>query len=144
MFNYIDPAFSNGRYFLQFGGSFFKNATSRFFGLGQDSLEGNETNYTAREIRANWRFGVYANEVTQIALAQRVRDVQLQRGATNLPFTGERFGDVDGVSGIEDDETRRRTMGTILAMAGDNWELGWPRIRALASLVDRLFALVRR
>lgn len=99
VFNYIDPAFSNGRYFLQFGGSFFKNATSRFFGLGQDSLEGNETNYTAREIRANWRFGVYANEVTQIALAQRVRDVQLQRGATNLPFTGERFGDVDGVSG---------------------------------------------
>ena len=49
--------------------------------------------------RANWRFGVYANEVTQIALAQRVRDVQLQRGATNLPFTGERFGDVDGVTG---------------------------------------------
>ncbi|MBX9660867.1 MAG: BamA/TamA family outer membrane protein [Nitrospiraceae bacterium] len=99
VFNYLDPAFSNGRYFLQFGGSFFKNATSRFFGSGQDSLEANETNYTAREIRANWRFGVYANEVTQIALAQRVRDVQLQRGATNLPFTGERFGDVDGVNG---------------------------------------------
>ena len=99
VFNYLDPAFSNGRYFLQFGGSFFKNATSRFFGPGQDSVEGNETNYTAREIRANWRFGIYMNEVTQIALAQRVRDVQLQRGATNLPFTGERFGDVDGVSG---------------------------------------------
>jgi outer membrane protein assembly factor BamA len=99
VFNYLDPAFSNGRYFLQFGGSFFKNATSRFFGPGQDSVEGNETNYTAREIRANWRFGIYMNEVTQIALAQRVRDVQLQRGATNLPFTGERFGDVDGVNG---------------------------------------------
>jgi len=99
VFSYLDPAFSNGRYFLQFGGSFFKNATSRFFGSGQDSLEGDETNYTAREIRANWRFGVYLNEVTQIALAQRVRDVQLQRGATNLPFTVERFGAVDGVRG---------------------------------------------
>ncbi len=99
VFSYVDPAFSNGRYFLQFGGSFFKNATSRFFGSGQDSLEGNETNYTAREIRANWRFGVYMNEVTQIALAQRVRDVQLQRGATNLPYTAERFGEVDGVRG---------------------------------------------
>lgn len=99
VFSYLDPAFSNGRYFLQFGGSFFKNATSRFFGSGQDSLEGDETNYTAREIRANWRFGVYLNEVTQIALAQRVRDVQLQRGATNLPFTAERFGSVDGVRG---------------------------------------------
>ena len=99
VFSYTDPAFSNGRYFLQFGGSFFKNATSRFFGPGQESLEANETNYTARELRANWRFGVYANEVTQFALAQRVRDVQLQRGATNLPFTGERFSTVDGVRG---------------------------------------------
>lgn len=35
VFDYTDPAFSNGRYFLNFGGSFFKNATSRFFGLGQ-------------------------------------------------------------------------------------------------------------
>ena len=99
VFSYSDPAFSNGRYFLQFGGSFFKNATSRFFGIGQDSLEGNESNYTAREFRANWRFGVYINEVTQIAVAQRFRDVQLQRGATNLPFTVERFGEIDGVRG---------------------------------------------
>ncbi|MFO0705779.1 MAG: BamA/TamA family outer membrane protein [Nitrospira sp.] len=99
VFSYTDPAFSNGRYFLQFGGSFFKNATSRFFGVGQDTVEGSETNYTAREFRANWRFGVYANEVTQIAVSQRFRDVQLQRGATDLPFTGERFGEVDGVRG---------------------------------------------
>jgi len=99
VFNYTDPAFSNGRYFLNFGGAFFKNATSRFFGLGQTTTEGDQTNYTAREGRAYWRFGVYANEVTQIAVGQRVRDVQLQRGATNLPFTGERFPNVDGVRG---------------------------------------------
>lgn len=99
VFNYTDPAFSNGRYFLNFGGSFFKNATSRFFGLGQETVEGNETNYTAREFRANWRFGVYANEVTQISVAQRLRDVRLQRGATDLPFTVERFPTIDGVNG---------------------------------------------
>ncbi len=99
VFNYIDPAFSNGRYFLNFGGTFFKNATSRFFGIGQTTAEGSETNYTAREARANWRFGVYANEVTQIAVGQRVRQVSLQRGATDLPFTVERFPGVDGVRG---------------------------------------------
>lgn len=99
VFSYTDPAFSNGRYFLQFGASFFKNATSRLFGIGQESVEGNESNYTAREFRANWRFGIYANEVTQIAVAQRFRDVRLQRGATDLPFTVERFGEVDGVRG---------------------------------------------
>lgn len=99
VFNYTDPAFSNGRYFLNVGASFFKNATARFFGIGQGTVESNETNYTAREGRANWRFGIYANEVTQIAVAQRFRDVRLQRGATDLPFTVERFPRVDGVQG---------------------------------------------
>ncbi len=99
VFNYLDPAFSDGRYFLNFGGAFFKNATSRFFGLGQATVEGDQTNYTAREARANWRFGVYANEVTQVAFSQRVRQISLQRGATDLPFTGDRFPAVDGVAG---------------------------------------------
>jgi outer membrane protein assembly factor BamA len=99
LFNYTDPAFSNGRYFLNFGGTFFKNATPRFFGLGQTTLEAGETNYTAREARAQWRFGIYANEVTQIAVGQRFRQVSLQHGATDLPFTGDVYPTVPGVSG---------------------------------------------
>ncbi len=47
----------------------------------------------------NWRFGVYANEVTQIAVGQRFRQVSLQRGGTDLPFTGDQFPTVDGVQG---------------------------------------------
>jgi outer membrane protein assembly factor BamA len=99
VFSYADPAFSQGRYSLNFGASFFKNATSRFFGVGQATSESEQTNYTAREGRANWRFGVYANEVTQIAVGQRFRQVSLQRGGTDLPFTGTQFPAVDGVQG---------------------------------------------
>jgi outer membrane protein assembly factor BamA len=98
-FSYTDPAFSNGRYSLNFGGTFFKNATSRFFGIGQKTREENETNYTARETRAQWRLGLHANEVTQISIGQRVRQFQMQRGATDLPFTEEVFPDVNGVQG---------------------------------------------
>jgi len=98
-FSYADPAFSQGRYSLNIGASFFKNATSRFFGLGQATTESGQTNYTGREARMNWRFGVYANEVTQIAVGQRFRQVSLQRGATDLPFTGNQFPAVDGVQG---------------------------------------------
>jgi outer membrane protein assembly factor BamA len=98
-FSYADPAFSQGRYSLNFGASFFKNATSRFFGLGERTSESGQTNYTGREARMNWRFGVHANEVTQIAVGQRFRDVRLQKGATNLPFTGDQFPAVDGVQG---------------------------------------------
>ncbi|HET6673874.1 MAG TPA: BamA/TamA family outer membrane protein [Nitrospiraceae bacterium] len=96
---YMDPAFSNGRYSLNLGATFFKNATSRFFGLGQTTRVENETNYTAREARADWRFGVHVNEVTQVSFGQRVRQVSLQRGATNLPFTKEVFPTVPGVEG---------------------------------------------
>lgn len=100
VFSYIDPAFSNGRYSLAFGGSFFKNATSRFFGLGQTTLESDQTNYTAREIRANWKFGIYANEVTQIAVGQRYREMEVQRGVvTTFPFAREQFPTVDGMDG---------------------------------------------
>lgn len=99
VFSYADPAFSQGRYSLNFGASFFKNATSRFFGIGQVTSESDQTNYTAREGRVNWRFGVYANEVTQISVGQRFRSVRLQRGAIDLPFTAERYPTVDGVQG---------------------------------------------
>jgi outer membrane protein assembly factor BamA len=100
VFSYADPAFSQGRYSLNFGASFFKNATSRFFGLGQATSEGEQTNYTAREGRVNWRFGVHANEVTQIAIGERFRQVSLQQGAvTDLPFTGNVFPTVPGVQG---------------------------------------------
>jgi outer membrane protein assembly factor BamA len=98
-FSYADPAFSQGRYSLNFGASFFKNATARFFGLGDATSESGETNYTAREARVNWRFGIHVNEVTQIAVGQRFRQVSLQRGGVDLPFTGDQFSSVDGVQG---------------------------------------------
>ncbi|MGH7165838.1 MAG: BamA/TamA family outer membrane protein [Nitrospiraceae bacterium] len=99
MFSYIDPALINGRYTFSIGASFFKNATSRFFGIGPDTVEDAQTNYTAREGRASWKFGVYLNEVTQIAIGQRFREVEIQRGATDLPFTGQVFPTVDGIQG---------------------------------------------
>ncbi len=98
LFDYVDPAFGNGQYYLNFGGTFFKNATSRFYGLGQSTVQGDETNYTAREAGAYWRLGLRANEVTQISVGQRVRQVRLQRGATDLPFSVEQFPNVPGVS----------------------------------------------
>jgi len=99
LFSYTDPAFSQGRYSLNFNATFFKNATARFFGLGEATSESAQTNYTAREGRVSWRFGVHVNEVTQISVGQRFRQVSLQRGATDLPFTGDEFASVAGVQG---------------------------------------------
>ncbi len=90
VFSYLDPALSDGRYAFNIGASFFKNATSRFFGISQQTVEQDETNYTAREFRANWKLGAYLNEVTQVALGQRYREVRIERGgARKLPYTME-------------------------------------------------------
>jgi outer membrane protein assembly factor BamA len=100
LLSYVDPGFSNGRYSIGFSAMHFKNATVRFFGLGPTTVEGQETNYTASETRANWKFGVYANEVTQIAVSQRLRHMQsIQPGATELPFSGNVFPEAPGVGG---------------------------------------------
>jgi outer membrane protein assembly factor BamA len=100
LLSYVDPGFSNGRYSIGVSAMHFKNATVRFFGLGPTTVQGQETNYTASETRLNWRFGVYANEVTQIAVSQRLRHMQpIQEGGTKLPFTGEMFPTVPGVEG---------------------------------------------
>lgn len=100
LLSYVDPGFSNGRYSIGVSAMHFKNATVRFFGLGPTTVKDDETNYTAAETRMNWRFGVYANEVTQIAVSQRFRHMQsIEEGATELPFTGGRFSHVPGVDG---------------------------------------------
>jgi outer membrane protein assembly factor BamA len=101
VFSYLDPALADGRYAFTVGASFFKNATSRFFGISQKTKEEDETNYTAREFRANWKLGAYLNEVTQIAVGQRYREVRIQRGgARQLPYTMETLlRDTNGMLG---------------------------------------------
>ncbi len=99
-FHYTDPAFGGGRFSLRFFGGFKKNATSRFFGFGQNSREATETNYTQENLGGSWTLGLYLNEVTQIGVGQRYRQVgQIERGATDLPFTRVIFPGVDGADG---------------------------------------------
>jgi outer membrane protein assembly factor BamA len=100
LLSYVDPGFSNGRYSIGFSAMHFKNATVRFFGIGPTTKQDDETNYTASETRLNWKFGVYANEVTQVAVSQRLRHMQsIQEGATDLPFSGANFPNAPGVDG---------------------------------------------
>ncbi len=96
---YQDPGFIQGLFFLDVGAEFFKNATKRFFGLGQTTPEGNESNYTSREIGVQWNFGVHLNDVTRLMIGQRYRNVKVQPGGVDTqPFTRDRFG---GLSGVE-------------------------------------------
>ena len=96
---YQDPGFIQGLFFLDVGAEFFKNATKRFYGIGQTTPESNETNYTGREIGVKWNFGIHLNDVTRLMIGQRYRDVEIQPGGVDDEiFSRDRFG---GVSGME-------------------------------------------
>ena len=99
-FRYQDPGFIQGLFFLDVGAQFFKNATKRFFGIGQITPEGNETNYTGKEIQVHWNFGIHLNDVTRLAVNQRFREVKIQPGGVDTePFSRDRFSSAPGMKG---------------------------------------------
>lgn len=99
-FRYQDPGFIEGLFFVDVGAQFFKNATKRFYGLGQTTPKGNETNYTGREIQIHWNFGIHLNDVTRLSVNQRFRDVEIQPGGVDdEPYTKDRFPEDPGIKG---------------------------------------------
>jgi outer membrane protein assembly factor BamA len=99
-FRFQDPGFIEGLFFVDIGAQFFKNATKRYFGLGQTAPEGHETNYTGREIEVHWDFGIHINDVTRLSVNQRFRDVDIQRGGVDdEPYSKNRFPDDPGMDG---------------------------------------------
>lgn len=97
---YQNPGFIEGLFFIDLGAQFFKNATKRFFGLRQTSSEDDETNYTGREYQVDWKFGIHLNDVTRLALQQRFRDVDVQKGGVDdEPYTKNVFEDAPGIDG---------------------------------------------
>src|SRR6185503_9030359 len=98
--NYRNLYLSNGRYSFESGGGFYKNATSRFFGLGRNASQSSETNYTDRELYGYLSGGVYIGSGKRVILTGRVRNVEIQPGGIpHLPFTQSVFPDVRGTGG---------------------------------------------
>lgn len=99
-FRYQDPGFIQGLFFVDIGAQFFKNATKRFFGIGQITPKGNESNYTGREINVHWNFGVHINDVTRLSINQRFRRVRIQPGGVDTePYSKDQFSTISGMDG---------------------------------------------
>lgn len=99
-FRYQDPGFIQGLFFVDIGAQFFKNATKRFFGLGQITPESFQSNYTGREINVHWNFGIHINDVTRLSVNQRFRHVKIQPGGVETePYSKDRFPSVSGMDG---------------------------------------------
>lgn len=77
---------------------FDRDPTKRFFGVGNQSRAGNETNYTLEQEAVTARVGLNVTRQLQLALDLRPRLVDIQPGAfDSLPFIGSRFSRLAGL-----------------------------------------------
>jgi hypothetical protein len=79
---------------------FERDPTERFFGIGNDSRQGQETNYTTEQFYLRALFGWNITRDLQLAAVIRPRYVRIQNGAfTTTPQIGTLFPHVKGLNG---------------------------------------------
>jgi len=75
-----------------------RDPTDRFFGLGNSSDVGQESNYTTEQLFAEARLGLNLTPQFQIAAELRPRYIDIQRGAfTSIPYTAVVFPTLKGL-----------------------------------------------
>ena len=84
-----------------------RDPTDRFFGLGNDSDEDDESNYTTEQGYIEARLGLNYSPALQLALDIRPRFVEIDRGAfDSQPFIGSEFPQLRGLRGTNEFFTR--------------------------------------
>jgi len=79
---------------------FEKDPTERFYGVGNDTRLGNQTNYTTNQLYGLGVLGLNFTEDLQLALSVRPRRVRIQRGAfTSVPPIFRLFPHQKGLDG---------------------------------------------
>lgn len=77
-----------------------RDAAVRFFGLGGESREENETNFTLESTGFRGFFGVNITRDARLSLGERIEWLDIRPGGVrDLPFIGERFPNLPGLDG---------------------------------------------
>jgi hypothetical protein len=101
----VDLNYQTGRTlekWWSFDGRFFfeRDPTERFFGIGNDSRLGAESNYTTEQIYVRAKLGWNLTKNLQLAIVERPRYVRIQTGAFNtIPQTVNVYPHVKGING---------------------------------------------
>jgi hypothetical protein len=75
-----------------------RDPTERFFGIGNSSDEGDETNFTTEQLFAEVRLGFNVTPQFQIGVELRPRYLNIRQGAfSSIPFTGSVFPPLPGL-----------------------------------------------
>ena len=83
-----------GRFFFE------KDPTERFYGLGNHSHEGNQSNYTTEQLYGEAIFGLNFSDRLQLSMTERPRYVRIQEGGFNsVPSIFQLFPNQKGING---------------------------------------------
>ena len=97
---YADPNLRGPHYRFEGFALYENDRTARFFGIGANSLESNETNYTLRQGGGEVILGRRLMPELIASLTERLRSVTIRRGAVDsLPFLQDVFTDIPGEDG---------------------------------------------
>ena len=102
---HVDLEYATGRMHqsrFSFVGRFFfeRDPTERFYGIGNSSSEGNESNYTTEQLYFEATLGYNITPHLQVALFERPRYVRLFNGAfESLPTIFQQFPNIKGLNG---------------------------------------------
>jgi Omp85 superfamily domain len=97
---YADLKLRDPRYLFEGFGVYENDRTARFFGIGANSREPDEANYTLRQVGGEVTFGRRLRPELIASLTERLRHVTIRRGAVDsLPFLKDVFTGVPGDDG---------------------------------------------
>jgi hypothetical protein len=109
----VDVVYSTGRtrrHLLSFDSRIYfeRDPTERFFGIGNRSRPGDQSNYTTEQIYGEGSVGVNVTPEFQVNLTLRPRRMRFFPGALKkkLPFIGKKFPKLEGLGGGSDFLTR--------------------------------------
>lgn len=89
-----------GRYYLAGEARLNYDPAARFFGIGPDTSDEDETNFTSRDRSLFVSGGLNFDRHWRLAFTERVRKYSVRPGGVeSLPFIAERFPDVPGIEG---------------------------------------------
>ncbi|MEO8326940.1 MAG: BamA/TamA family outer membrane protein [Nitrospirota bacterium] len=103
----IDLSYQNvgaggGRYLFYARANWSKNPFQRFFGIGNNAKESDESNYTASHIMGDLTIGVHLAQDLALMWSEKFHQVRIEKGIVNtIQQTQEQFSTINGIDGSD-------------------------------------------
>ncbi len=97
---YKNVSAGGGRYILAGRATWFKNPFRRFFGIGNQTTESDESSYTSREALLELTAGIHLNEDIALMWTENYHDIHVGKGIVHsLPQAKREFSQEVGIQG---------------------------------------------